>query len=167
MAVRHYFNVDAVKGIGIEKILNMLGGMVNDAARKAIESLFMPKPCNTSGGQLLGVPKKDALSSLLDNTTEERMQMQGNGFDFDSINKYIGSNEILVFGHTHKPFHYNTAINLGSWIINYPVHSTYLEIKDGQEKLKIFPNGEVPKGDYLAQQPKTDTQSLIRTVNPA
>ena len=138
-------NVDAVRGIGIETILKMFGGMVNEAARKAIESLFMPKPCNTSGGQLSGMPKKDVLSSLLDNTTEERMRMQGNGFDFDSINKNIGNNEILVFGHTHKPFHYNTAINLGSWIINYPVHSTYLEIKDGQEKLKIFPNGEVPK----------------------
>lgn len=146
-------NVEAVKGIDIQAILRMFGGVINDAARRAIESLFLPKPCNPSGGQLSGMPSKSILNSLLNTTTEERMQMQGNSFDFDSINKAAG-NEILVFGHTHWPFHYQNAINLGSWIINYPVHNTYLEIVNGQETLKIFPNGEVPKENVTPSQLK-------------
>lgn len=52
--------------------------------------------------------------------------------------------ETLVFGHTHKPFinRDNTVINLGSWVKDYDVHNTYLEIKNGEMKLKKFPSEE-------------------------
>jgi UDP-2,3-diacylglucosamine pyrophosphatase LpxH len=80
---------------------------------------------------------------------EERLQTDED-FDFVALNAPLANNATLVFGHTHKPFHHPKIINLGSWITTYAHHSTYLEIKDGQEKLWEYPTKKViPKQDNL------------------
>jgi len=79
----------------------------------------------------------------------ERLQKEED-FDFKALKEHLANDAILVFGHTHKPFHYKNIINLGSWITTYPVHSIYLEIKDGQERLLVYPTGEeVPRQNDL------------------
>ena len=79
----------------------------------------------------------------------ERLQTEED-FDFEALKEHLANDATLVFGHTHKPFHYPNIINLGSWITTLPVNSLYLEIKDGQEKLLVYPTGEVvPKQNNL------------------
>ena len=79
----------------------------------------------------------------------ERLQTEED-FDFEALKEHLANDATLVFGHTHKPFHYPNIINLGSWITTLPVNSIYLEIKDGQEKLLVYPTGEVvPKQNNL------------------
>lgn len=52
----------------------------------------------------------------------------------------LQEDETLVFGHTHKPFinRDGTMVNLGSWVKEYDVHNTYLEIKNGKMTLNRF-----------------------------
>jgi UDP-2,3-diacylglucosamine pyrophosphatase LpxH len=79
----------------------------------------------------------------------ERLQTDED-FDFETLKEHLSKDTTLVFGHTHKPFHYQNVINLGSWITTYPVHSIYLEIKDGQERLLVYPTGkEIPIREAL------------------
>lgn len=76
-------------------------------------------------------------------------------FDFDALKEHLTEDTTLVFGHTHKPFHYRNIINLGSWITTYDLNSTYLEIKDGREKLLVYPTKEqVPEQDNLPSKIK-------------
>jgi UDP-2,3-diacylglucosamine pyrophosphatase LpxH len=87
---------------------------------------------------------------------QERLQTK-HDFDFKALNDSLDDDATLVFGHTHKPFHYKfknqTKINLGSWITTYRDHSIYLEIKDGQEKLWNYDKGLViPKEDKRASE---------------
>ena len=55
------------------------------------------------------------------------------------------ANEILIFGHTHRPFINNqeNLVNSGSWVTNEDVHNTYVELKDGKPKLFIYGKGEI------------------------
>jgi UDP-2,3-diacylglucosamine pyrophosphatase LpxH len=53
--------------------------------------------------------------------------------------------EILVFGHTHKPF-VNTKENVansGSWVTDAPTHNTYVELTEGKPRLLRFGGGEI------------------------
>jgi len=53
--------------------------------------------------------------------------------------------EILVFGHTHKPF-MNTGenvVNSGSWVTDAPIHNTYVELTQGKPRLLIFGGQEI------------------------
>ncbi len=62
----------------------------------------------------------------------------------------VKDGEILVFGHTHKPFinKKGNVVNLGSWTKDSEVPNTYLEVKDGKMKLKKFPGGkEITDGE--------------------
>jgi predicted phosphodiesterase len=47
---------------------------------------------------------------------------------------------LICGGHTHKPFinRDGTMVNLGSWVKEYNVHNTYLEIKNGKMTLNKF-----------------------------
>lgn len=52
----------------------------------------------------------------------------------------VEKGEVLIFGHTHKPF-INTkenAANAGSWVKDLTPSNTYLEIKAGKISLKVF-----------------------------
>jgi UDP-2,3-diacylglucosamine pyrophosphatase LpxH len=50
----------------------------------------------------------------------------------------VGEDEILVFGHTHKPFvdNKNKVVNSGSWVNNAQEYNTYIEIEAGQLEKK-------------------------------
>ena len=149
-------NIEAFRRVDsgtIQKLLGMAKVLFDEASVKAIESFFLLKPCNSTGNQVNDLVNKDKLDALL-KPFEERMKMPGNGIDMDSFNKSLKENEPLVFGHTHIPFHYENdkkkAINLGSWITTYNDHNVYLEIKDGQERLLVYPTGrEIQKTDVL------------------
>lgn len=53
--------------------------------------------------------------------------------------------EILVFGHTHRPFvnKRENVVNSGSWVTDAPVHNTYVELEDGKPRLFVFPGQEI------------------------
>ncbi len=112
-------NIEAIRRVDIGMIQNICAKIFDEGFRKAIESLSQPKSSNLSGGQVNDNPNKDVLNDLL-KPIEERMKIQGNGFDRDYFIRSLKENVTLVFGHTHKPFHYEKdktkAINLGSWI---------------------------------------------------
>ncbi len=69
--------------------------------------------------------------------------------DRDKINlracRAVKEGEILVFGHTHKPFinEKENVVNLGSWVKDAQIQNTYLEIKNGGMALKKFQSGEI------------------------
>jgi UDP-2,3-diacylglucosamine pyrophosphatase LpxH len=50
----------------------------------------------------------------------------------------VGKGEILIFGHTHRPFVSSDGrvANSGSWVTDSPLHDTYVEL-DG-ENLRLF-----------------------------
>ena len=157
-------NIDAVRGQDIETALKMLGGFIDDAVKRAITALFQPKPCSASGGKAVGLPKKAVLSALLDHTTEERINGKDGGFNFNALktaalNSGKGeSSTVLVFGHTHRPFHTQNVINLGSWIQGYPIYDTYLEISSGNAKLKDYRTG---KAIDMTSSPPEDLAGLL------
>ncbi len=53
--------------------------------------------------------------------------------------------EVLVFGHTHRPFvnTTETVINSGSWVTDAPIHNTYVELSDGKPRLFQFGGKEI------------------------
>jgi UDP-2,3-diacylglucosamine pyrophosphatase LpxH len=55
------------------------------------------------------------------------------------------ANEILIFGHTHRPFinQQENLVNSGSWVTNEDVHNTYVELKDGKPRLFVYGKGEI------------------------
>jgi UDP-2,3-diacylglucosamine pyrophosphatase LpxH len=57
----------------------------------------------------------------------------------------VGEGEILIFGHTHRPFvnKRENVANTGCWVSDAPVQNTYVEIKDGKIALKVFGGVEV------------------------
>ncbi len=54
-------------------------------------------------------------------------------------------NEILIYGHTHRPFinKQENVVNSGSWVSDAIVHNTYVELKGGKPKLFAFGKGEI------------------------
>ncbi|HWQ18634.1 MAG TPA: metallophosphoesterase [Methanotrichaceae archaeon] len=85
--------------------------------------------------------------AFLNSGPEKRMSKSGNAFRLEKPASRDGQRTVLVFGHTHTPFHYidkenrNDIINLGSWVTTYKDHNTYLEIREGVEILKKYPYG--------------------------
>jgi UDP-2,3-diacylglucosamine pyrophosphatase LpxH len=63
----------------------------------------------------------------------------------DVINKgacsSVKDEELLVFGHTHKPFinKKENVANTGSWTSGDELHNTYVELQDGTPRLFEFP----------------------------
>ena len=157
-------NIDAVRWQDIETALKMFGGLIDDTVKRAIRALFQPRSCDASGGNAMGLPKKAVLSALLDKTTEERMNGKDGGFNFNALKMAAlnaGKNEkntVLVFGHTHRPFHTPNVINLGSWIQGYPSYDTYLEISNGNAKLKDYRTG---KAIDMTSSPPVDLAGLL------
>jgi UDP-2,3-diacylglucosamine pyrophosphatase LpxH len=57
----------------------------------------------------------------------------------------IKPGEILIFGHTHRPFvnkEQNLA-NTGSWITTSPIHNTYVRLENGKPRLFVYGGEEV------------------------
>ncbi len=59
-------------------------------------------------------------------------------------NANIKGDEILVFGHTHKPFvnEKRNLANSGSWVKDEKTHNTYIKINDGVLNLMRYENNE-------------------------
>ncbi len=57
----------------------------------------------------------------------------------------LNEGEILVFGHTHRPFVSTTGrvVNTGSWVSNAPVHNTYAELDGDQVRLMVYGGSEI------------------------
>ena len=53
--------------------------------------------------------------------------------------------EVLVFGHTHRPFVNNAGnlVNIGSWLKTAPVHNTYVRLEGGKPRLFVFEGDEI------------------------
>ena len=57
----------------------------------------------------------------------------------------VQPNEVLVFGHTHRPF-VNKDENLsnsGSWIKSSTIHNTYVRVENGKPRLFVFEGEEI------------------------
>lgn len=57
----------------------------------------------------------------------------------------VRSGEILVFGHTHRPFinKAETVANCGSWVNDSTIHNTYIELHNGKPRLYTFGGEEI------------------------
>ena len=57
----------------------------------------------------------------------------------------VKPSEILVFGHTHRPFinKKENVVNTGSWVTDSPVHNTFVELANGKPRLFVFDKGEI------------------------
>ena len=53
--------------------------------------------------------------------------------------------EILVFGHTHRPFvnRLENVVNSGSWVTDAAIHNTYVELIEGKPRLFVFGGQEI------------------------
>jgi UDP-2,3-diacylglucosamine pyrophosphatase LpxH len=59
--------------------------------------------------------------------------------------------EILVYGHTHRPFinDQENLVNSGSWVTDADVHNTYVELKSGKARLFVFDKGEITQREEI------------------
>ena len=57
----------------------------------------------------------------------------------------VGEGEVLVFGHTHRPFvsRSEKVVNAGSWVTDAPVHDTYVRLEAGKPRLFVFGGAEI------------------------
>jgi UDP-2,3-diacylglucosamine pyrophosphatase LpxH len=57
----------------------------------------------------------------------------------------VQAGEVLVFGHTHRPFinESGTVANAGSWVKDDPVHNTYVRLEAAGPRLFVFGGGEI------------------------
>ena len=53
--------------------------------------------------------------------------------------------EVLIFGHTHRPFvnKLENVANSGSWVSDAAIHNTYVELSNGKPRLFVFPDQEI------------------------
>jgi len=57
----------------------------------------------------------------------------------------VQPNEVLVFGHTHRPFidKDENLANSGSWINSSPIHNTYVRVENAKPQLFVFEGEEI------------------------
>mgnify|MGYP001046541471 CR=1 FL=1 len=53
--------------------------------------------------------------------------------------------EVLVFGHTHRPFvnKKENVVNTGSWVSASPIHNTFVELSPERISLRVFKGREI------------------------
>ena len=82
--------------------------------------------------QLLQLPPEERLIETLDGVEKKARSS-------------VQSGEVLVFGHTHRPFinEAENLVNVGSWVTTVPVHNTYCRLEEGKPKLFVFQGKEI------------------------
>jgi UDP-2,3-diacylglucosamine pyrophosphatase LpxH len=88
--------------------------------------------------------RKRRIAEMLQLGPEERLIENLKGVE-RKARSTVQPNEVLVFGHTHRPF-VNKAENLantGSWVTASPIHNTYVRIEGGKPKLFVFEGAEI------------------------
>ena len=66
--------------------------------------------------------------------------------------KDVKANQVLVFGHTHRPFvnKKENVANTGSWVTDATAdYNTYVELSNGQPRLYVFDGQEITKREDL------------------
>jgi len=88
--------------------------------------------------------RKRRISEMLQLAPEERLIESLKGVE-KKANSTVKPGEVLVFGHTHRPF-VNKAENLantGSWVTTAPVHNTFVRLEGGKPQLFVFEGAEI------------------------
>jgi len=88
--------------------------------------------------------RKRRFAEMLQLPPEERLIEALKGVEKKACST-IQPSEVLVFGHTHRPF-VNKSENLantGSWITTVPVHNTFVRLEGGKPKLFVFEGAEI------------------------
>jgi UDP-2,3-diacylglucosamine pyrophosphatase LpxH len=91
--------------------------------------------------------KKKALKQEIDNIQlkpEERLKETRSDLK-KQVASTVVPNEIIVFGHTHRPFVNKTenVVNTGSWVTDAVVHNTYAVLSNGKPRLFMFEGEEI------------------------
>jgi len=88
--------------------------------------------------------KRRKHAELLQLPPEERLIDSLNGVE-KKARSSVQAKEILVFGHTHRPFINNAEnlVNVGSWVTTVPVHNTFLRLEEGKPRLFVFEGTEI------------------------
>jgi predicted phosphodiesterase len=75
---------------------------------------------------------------------EERLKESLNRVEKRALSS-IQPGEILIFGHTHRPFinKEENLANTGSWITTAQIHNTYVRLENGKPRLFVFGGEEV------------------------
>ena len=88
--------------------------------------------------------RKRRTAEMLQLDPQERLKENLKGVE-RKARSTVQPGEILVFGHTHRPF-LNKAENLaniGSWVTTAPIHNTFVRLEGGKPKLFVFEGAEI------------------------
>jgi UDP-2,3-diacylglucosamine pyrophosphatase LpxH len=83
-------------------------------------------------------------SEILQQGPEVRLQ-NGLGAVEQLACSSVQAGEILVFGHTHRPFINikENVVNSGTWVKDAPVHNTFVRLENGKPRLFVFGGQEI------------------------
>jgi len=78
----------------------------------------------------------------------------------------IKPSDLLIFGHTHRPFKDERTINTGSWIMTEDKREhTYVEITDTSFELRTWPSSRAERVMYAPQLVTPSKQLSPRTID--
>ena len=88
--------------------------------------------------------RKRRIAEMLQLGPEERLIENLRGVE-KKARSTVQPKEILVFGHTHRPFvnKDENLANTGSWVTTSPIHNTFVRIEGGKPKLFVFEGAEI------------------------
>jgi predicted phosphodiesterase len=85
-------------------------------------------------------------AKMLQDIPEKRLADTIQDLDRKAFKEQGGTpKEILVYGHTHRPFvnRQENLVNSGSWVTDAPVHGTYVVLSGGRPRLFVYGKGEI------------------------
>ncbi len=88
--------------------------------------------------------RKNRTAEMLQLDPQERLKETLKGVE-KKARSTVQEGEILVFGHTHRPFvnKDENLVNIGSWLTISPVHNTFLRVEGGKPRLFVFEGAEI------------------------
>jgi UDP-2,3-diacylglucosamine pyrophosphatase LpxH len=83
-------------------------------------------------------------AEALQQKPEQRLQLTLSGVERSACAS-VAPGEVLVFGHTHRPFinRKENVANSGSWVTDSPIHNTYLRLEGRKPRLFVFGGQEI------------------------
>lgn len=96
---------------------------------------------------LKSVPDRERLKQQIHNLQrgpEERLKDSLAPIEQNAC-KDVKTNQVLVFGHTHRPFvnKKENVANSGSWVKDAAIYNTYVELSKGKPRLFVFGGQEI------------------------
>jgi UDP-2,3-diacylglucosamine pyrophosphatase LpxH len=91
-------------------------------------------------------------AAMLRQSPEKRLLNTMQDVDKEALKEQAKKpNEILVYGHTHRPFinSQENLVNSGSWVTDADVHNTYVVLKEGKPSLFVFGKGEITQREEI------------------